>query len=59
MAEFGVIKGGKDKKLLPLRSANDCSEYVAVIRDIPPNLLRPMIKQLAGIAPNRSFMDHW
>jgi hypothetical protein len=27
MGKFGVMKGRKDKKLLPLRSVNDCSEY--------------------------------
>ena len=31
------------------------SEYVAVIRDIPPNLLRPMIQKLAAVSPQQTF----
>ena len=34
---------------------NDGNEYSPAVRDIPPNLLRPMIQQLAGVAPERSL----
>jgi len=51
MGEFGVMKGSNGRELILTWSHNDRLEYMAVIRDIPPNLLRPMIQQLAGIAP--------
>ena len=56
LANYSPIRLGNKRKELVVsaRIVNDRLEYSAVIRCIPPNLLRPMIQRLA-VVPIQTF----